>query len=60
MKDNMMKKWLTAFLQDEEGAAGIEYALIAMMVAVVLITLVPDISARVVIIFGQILAALGG
>ncbi|MDO9422603.1 MAG: Flp family type IVb pilin [Methylobacter sp.] len=58
MKDNMMKKWLSAFLKDEEGASAIEYALMALMVAVALITLVPEISVLVQDIFEDIKLAL--
>lgn len=60
MKVEKMKKWLSAFLKDEEGASAIEYALMALMVAVALIGLVPTVSARVTAIFQQILTALGG
>jgi pilus assembly protein Flp/PilA len=60
MEGSKMKKWLSAFIRDEEGASAIEYALMALMVAVALISLVPQVSARVVAIFGQIVTALGG
>lgn len=60
MKENKIKKWLSAFLKDEEGASAIEYALMALMVAVALITLVPEISTAVTGIFQNILTALGG
>ncbi len=46
------------FLHDEEGASGIEYALIAAMVAVVLATFVPSISASITTIFTSIRDAL--
>ncbi len=58
MKENMIKKWLSAFLQDEEGASGIEYALIAAMVAVALVAFVPGISTAVTTIFTSIQTAL--
>jgi pilus assembly protein Flp/PilA len=60
MKVEKMKKWLSAFLKDEEGAAAIEYALMAMMVAVALMLLVPQVSTAVQGIFNNIISALGG
>ncbi|MGR9107278.1 MAG: Flp family type IVb pilin [Gammaproteobacteria bacterium] len=53
-----MKQWFIDFLRDEEGASGIEYALIATMVAVALVAFVPTISAQIKAIFGQIEGAL--
>jgi len=41
-------------LKDTEGASGIEYAVIAAMVAVVLAGLSPDISAAITTTFGKI------
>lgn len=35
------------FVKDEEGASGIEYALIAVMVAVVIATFVPGIRSAI-------------
>ncbi|MEF3075657.1 Flp family type IVb pilin [Methylobacter sp. Wu1] len=58
MKVEKMKKWLSAFLKDEEGASGIEYALVAAMVAVALILFVPKINTAVSGIFGKIESAL--
>lgn len=60
MKMNKLKKWLSGFLQDEKGASAIEYALMALMVAVALIALVPQITTAVQGIFTQIITALGG
>lgn len=54
MKVEKMKKWLSAFLKDEEGASGIEYALVAAMVAIVLVGLIPGISGSVKSIFTKI------
>lgn len=54
MKNYVMNKFLTLFIKDEEGASGIEYALIAVMVAVVLAVLAPDIAAQVQVIFNQV------
>jgi pilus assembly protein Flp/PilA len=58
MKVEKMKKWLSAFLKDEEGASGIEYALVAAMVAIVLVGLIPGISGSVSSIFGRIATVL--
>ncbi|MDD5247404.1 MAG: Flp family type IVb pilin [Rhodocyclaceae bacterium] len=54
----MMKFNVSKFLKDEEGAAGIEYAIIAAMVAVVLAAFVPGISAAIRTMFTTIQAAL--
>lgn len=43
-----------SFLKDEEGASGIEYALIAVMVAVVIAGFTTDIKASVTSIFNSI------
>ncbi|MDR5171605.1 Flp family type IVb pilin [Methylobacillus flagellatus] len=55
-----MKQWLVNFYLDEEGASGIEYALIAAMVAVVLASFVgtSGISGKVKNIFDAISTAL--
>lgn len=53
-----IKKKFMEFIRDEEGASGIEYALIAAMVAVVLALFVPGISASVKTIFESIQTAL--
>lgn len=58
MESNKMKKWLFAFLRDEEGASGIEYALVAAMVAIALVAFVPGINAAITGIFEQIETAL--
>lgn len=49
-----MKKWLSAFIRDEEGASGIEYALVAAMVAVALVTFIEPINKVVGRIFSDI------
>jgi pilus assembly protein Flp/PilA len=59
MKVEKMKKWLSAFLKDEEGASGIEYALVAAMVAVALVTFVTPIKNAIKGIFDDIAEALG-
>ncbi|MFI8337339.1 MULTISPECIES: Flp family type IVb pilin [Pseudomonas] len=46
------------FAKRTEGASGIEYALIAGMVAVALVAFVPTISAAVTAMFTQIEGAL--
>jgi len=48
------KQALMALWRDEEGASGIEYALIAAMVAVALVTFVDPIQKAVVLIFTNI------
>lgn len=57
---NKIKQSLAAFLKDEEGASGIEYALVAAMVAVALVAFVPGISAAITDIFTGIQGALEG
>jgi pilus assembly protein Flp/PilA len=54
MKICKMKKWLSAFLKDEEGASAIEYALMALMVAVALIGLSGEITTKIKETFGKI------
>ena len=51
---------ITKFLRDEEGASAIEYALIAGLIAVVIAVALSPIGARIAVIFGNILTALGG
>lgn len=55
---NKIKQSLAAFLKDEEGASGIEYALVAAMVAVALVAFVPTISTAITGIFTDIKDAL--
>lgn len=52
-----MKK-LLKFLKDEEGIVAIEYALIAVFIAVVIVAAVKLIGTRLDVIFRAILAAL--
>ncbi|CCE24849.1 Flp family type IVb pilin [Methylotuvimicrobium alcaliphilum] len=52
------KQWWGEFLRDEEGASGIEYALIAAMVAIALVAFVPGINTAVTTIFQGIQDAL--
>lgn len=58
MEGSKMKKWLSAFIRDEEGASGIEYALVAAMVAIALVAFVTDIRNAITGIFDDILGAL--
>lgn len=51
---------ISCFLRDREAASGIEYALVAAMVAVALIAFVPEISKSVAAIFTKIQSALTG
>lgn len=53
-----LKSWLVKFYRDEEGASAIEYALIAAMVAVALVTFVDPINAAIKTIFNSIQTAL--
>ncbi|HZV61815.1 MAG TPA: Flp family type IVb pilin [Methylophilaceae bacterium] len=53
-----IKSKLVEFYHDEEGASAIEYALVAAMVAVVLVTFVTPIRNAVSTIFTSIQAAL--
>ena len=56
-----MKNLKTKFVQfyrDEEGASGIEYALVAAMVAVVLVTFIDPIRDAITTIFTGIQTAL--
>ncbi len=53
-----MKAKFIQFLRDEEGATAIEYALVAAMVALVLVTFITDIQTAVKTIFTAIKDAL--
>ncbi|WP_010490598.1 MULTISPECIES: Flp family type IVb pilin [unclassified Pseudomonas] len=50
----------TTFLKEEKGAAGIEYAIVATLVAVVLVGFAGPISTAVKAIFINICTAVGG
>jgi pilus assembly protein Flp/PilA len=52
------KKFIKNLLADEEGATAIEYALMVAMVAIVIVTLMPGMSAALTNIFGKIQDAL--
>lgn len=53
-----IKTMIANFLRDEEGASAIEYALIAAMVAIALITFVKPINLLIADIFDRIKVAL--
>jgi len=55
---NTIKAIISAFTRDEEGASAIEYALIAAMVAIALVSFVKPINLLIVAIFNQITTAL--
>lgn len=57
MKIFLKTSW-DRFVRDEEGASGIEYALIAAMVAIALVTFVTPVREAVVTIFEEIQEAL--
>lgn len=59
MKMNTAKNAFFRFMKDEEGASGIEYALVAAMVAVALVTFVTPVRNAITGIFEQIGTALG-
>ncbi len=48
------------FLNSEEGASAIEYAIVVAMVAVVVVVFVTPIGTKVLNIFNSVLVALGG
>ena len=49
---------LKAFLQDETGATAIEYALIASLIAIALVTILTNLGTRLSKEFSQVSAAL--
>jgi pilus assembly protein Flp/PilA len=53
-----IKAIISKFLRDEEGASAIEYALIAAMVAIALVSFVKPINLLIKDIFDQITTAL--
>ena len=55
---NLIKTAFVNFISDEEGASAIEYALIAAMVAVALISFVTPINTAITTIFTNIQNAL--
>lgn len=53
-----MKTYWNRFIRDEEGASGIEYALVAAMVAIALVTFVEPINDAIFTIFDKIKEAI--
>lgn len=53
-----MKAKFIQFFRDEEGASAIEYALIAALIAIVIVTSVTDVGKAVDAIFLKIKTAL--
>lgn len=58
MNMDNFKKAFYRFIKDEEGASGIEYALVAAMVAVALVAFVTPVRTAIVGVFTDIQAAL--
>jgi pilus assembly protein Flp/PilA len=58
--NNYIKTLILNLLSDEEGASGIEYALIAAMVAIAIVAFVGPINTAVTSIFTSIQTALAG
>ncbi|MGP6457762.1 Flp family type IVb pilin [Pseudomonas parakoreensis] len=48
------------FLNSEEGASAIEYAIVVAMVAVVVVVFVTPVGNKVLAIFNAVLTSLGG
>lgn len=51
---------LQQFLREEDGAAAIEYGLLAGLIAVAIITTVTTIGTNLNTVFGYVKTALGG
>lgn len=54
MKLKSLSRLVIDFIKDEEGASGIEYALVAAMVAIGIISFVTPVREAIVGIFTQI------
>lgn len=59
MELKVVKNAVMNFLRDEDGASGIEYALVAAMVAIGLVTFVTPVREAIVSVFTQIQTELG-
>ena len=57
LNDATLKVYI--FLKNNEGASGIEYAIVAAMVAVVLATFMPGIKEGLTDVFDSVTGALG-
>lgn len=55
---NLINTVFVNFISDEEGASAIEYALLAAMVAIALVTFVQPINTAITTIFTSIQTAL--
>lgn len=55
---NVIKTVFVNFISDEEGASAIEYALLAAMVAIALVTFVQPINTAITTIFTNLQTAL--
>ncbi len=55
---NLIKSAFVNFISDEEGASAIEYALLAAMVAIALVTFVQPINTAITTIFTNLQTAL--
>jgi pilus assembly protein Flp/PilA len=53
-----MKKFTTKFLRENNGVTAIEYALIAGLIAVVLVTSLNSVESKLATVFGDIVTAL--
>ncbi len=58
MEFKQVKNAVMTFLRDEEGASGIEYALVAAMVAVALVLFVEPVRTAISTVFTDIQEAL--
>ncbi|ABB75654.1 pilus assembly protein Flp/PilA [Nitrosospira multiformis ATCC 25196] len=57
---NKIAQGMKQFLNDEEGVTAIEYALIAALIAVAIITAVRQVGTDLNLVFGAISTALSG
>ncbi|AZZ74205.1 Flp family type IVb pilin [Pseudomonas sp. RU47] len=55
-----LKVRVRGFFTSTEAASAIEYAIVVAMVAVVVIVFVTPVGARVLVMFNNLLVALGG
>ncbi|MFJ3008666.1 Flp family type IVb pilin [Pseudomonas fluorescens] len=55
-----LKMRARGFFSSTEAASAIEYAIVVAMVAVVVVVFVTPVGARVLIMFNNLLVALGG
>lgn len=57
---NQFFSGVVRFLRDEEGAAAVEYGLLAALIAVVIVVAVSSIGNRLCATFNEIATRLGG